>query len=256
MFDVEVAKEVGIIAAILFQNIAFWCQHSQANARNFHDGEYWTFNTNKAFCELFPYMTSKSIRNALQKLVDSGLIVTGNYNEKPYDRTIWYSLSQKGKCIFQKGQMDLPVGANGISQKGEPIPYINTYINPDINTDTIGLSGFYDFWKAYPNKVKKSAAITAWKSGKCEKIADTIIADVQRRCDTEWKGDGVQYVPHPTTYLHQRRWEDETPPQERKDTIQTQAVKTNPALGYKQRDYKDEDFGDDFYIDLDKYGEG
>ena len=37
---------------------------------------------------------------------------------------------------------------------------------------------------------------------------------------------------------------------------QTQAVKTNPATNYKQREYKDEDFGDDFFIDLDKYGEG
>ena len=31
---------------------------------------------------------------------------------------------------------------------------------------------------------------------------------------------------------------------------------SNPALNYEQREYRDEDFGDDFYIDLDKYGEG
>lgn len=31
---------------------------------------------------------------------------------------------------------------------------------------------------------------------------------------------------------------------------------TNPALNFEQREYKDEDFGDDFFIDLDKYGEG
>ena len=30
----------------------------------------------------------------------------------------------------------------------------------------------------------------------------------------------------------------------------------NPALDYAQREYRDEDFGDDFFIDLDKYGEG
>ena len=30
----------------------------------------------------------------------------------------------------------------------------------------------------------------------------------------------------------------------------------NPALNFEQREYKDEDFGDDFFIDLDKYGEG
>jgi len=30
----------------------------------------------------------------------------------------------------------------------------------------------------------------------------------------------------------------------------------NPALNFEQREYKNEDFGDDFFIDLDKYGEG
>ena len=30
----------------------------------------------------------------------------------------------------------------------------------------------------------------------------------------------------------------------------------NPALNYEQREYREEDFGDDFFIDLDRYGEG
>ena len=30
----------------------------------------------------------------------------------------------------------------------------------------------------------------------------------------------------------------------------------NPALNYTQREYRQEDFGEDFYMDLDKYGEG
>lgn len=30
----------------------------------------------------------------------------------------------------------------------------------------------------------------------------------------------------------------------------------NPALDYAQREYRDEDFGDDFFVDLDKYGNG
>ena len=74
---------------------------------------------------------------------------------------------------------------------------------------------FADFWKVYPNKVKKKDALSAWKSGKLDKIADTIIEDVQRRCETDWKGQDMHYIPHPTTYLHQRRWEDETQPQAR-----------------------------------------
>lgn len=108
---------------------------------------------------------------------------------------------------------------------------------------------FDDFWSSYPRNVKKKDALTAWKSMKLDKIADTIIADVQKRVDTEWKGQDMQYIPHPTTYLHQRRWEDETAPTERKTES-----KPNPALDYAQRSYTDQDFGDDFFIDLNKYG--
>ena len=116
---------------------------------------------------------------------------------------------------------------------------------------------FSEFWSIYPNKVKKKDTIIAWGAGKCDKIADRIIADVQKRCDTEWKGDGAKYVPHPTTYIHQRRWEDETAPQERMERTQLDRnPKNNPAQNYEQREYKDEDYGDNFFIDLDQYGEG
>lgn len=99
----------------------------------------------------------------------------------------------------------------------------NTSNNTRNNTDKgiladTHLPGFIEFWKNYPNKVKKSSAISAWKSGNLEKISDKIIADVKLRCTTEWKGQDMHYIPHPTTYLHQRRWEDETVPTSRNRT--------------------------------------
>lgn len=217
-FDVEVAKEVGVIAAVIFQNIAFWCEHSRANESNFHDGYYWTYNTNKALCELFPYLSSKNIRTAIQKLIDADLIMTGNYNKMAYDRTMWYALSKKGKSIFQKGQIHLPETANGSDQNGEPIPYINTDVNTDKHTVSEGSQGddspfFAEFWKAYPRKTSKQMAIKSWKKlgvDDSDSLLNTIMADVRRRVNGEWAGKELQYVPHPSTYLNQRRWEDET----------------------------------------------
>lgn len=108
---------------------------------------------------------------------------------------------------------------------------------------------FDDFWAVYPRKVSKQTARKAWASGKLDSIADSIIEDVQKRIDTEWKGADMQFIPHPTTYIHQRRWEDETPPQQRKERTQLDSrPQDNPALNYAQREYKDEDFGDDFYM--------
>lgn len=128
IFDVDIATEYGINAAILFENICYWIKQNEANETNFFDGDYWTYNSKKAFAELFPYMSERQVRTALDKLIENNLIKTGNYNKLTYDRTLWYALTQKGKCIGLVGQMELTCRANGISANVRPIPNINTDI--------------------------------------------------------------------------------------------------------------------------------
>ena len=134
-FDIDIAKEYGMPAAVLLCHINHWVMKNEANGTNFHDGKYWTYNSIKAFNDLFPYMSEKVIRTALQKLENEGLIETGNYNAAAYDRTTWYALTQNGKCICTKGQMDLSQKANGFAPQGEPIPDINTDIKPNNNIE-------------------------------------------------------------------------------------------------------------------------
>jgi hypothetical protein len=70
---------------------------------------------------------------------------------------------------------------------------------------------FEAFWDAYPRHVGKAKARAAW-----EKIAPDA-ATVQRivsalgwqRTQPAWTKDGGEFVPHPTTWLNGRRWEDE-----------------------------------------------
>lgn len=129
-FNVSIAAEYGVNSAILLRYFAFWVEKNEAENRHFHDGNYWTYSSVNGLQQLFPYMSEKSIRNAIDKLVDAGLMVKGNYNNASYDRTTWYALTNDGKAalqtIWQKGQMDLPKKANGIGKKGEPIPFSNT----------------------------------------------------------------------------------------------------------------------------------
>ena len=135
-FSVEIAVEYGVNAAILFQNIHFWCEKNRANGMNLHDGLYWTYNSRKAFRELFPYMSEKQIKAALDKLIENGLITTGTYNEDARDRTLWYAVTKKGDCIFQNGNMEISERANANAEKDAPLPYIKqTDINTDRKTD-------------------------------------------------------------------------------------------------------------------------
>lgn len=100
VLDINVAQLVGTNAALILENLAYWCEHNAANNVNLHDGHYWTYNSTKAFAELFPYMTVNVIRHALKKLKDEGLIITGNYNKSAYDRTMWYALTEKAETIL------------------------------------------------------------------------------------------------------------------------------------------------------------
>lgn len=140
-FDIDLAEEIGIEEAIIFKHICYWVQKNEANEMNFFDGTTWTFNSVKGFNEIFYYMTPKKIRNVLTRLEELGLIKTGNFNKAQFDRTKWYAITEKGKCIYPKRQIHLPVGANASAQKGKPIPDINTYINTDINKKTFSSSG-------------------------------------------------------------------------------------------------------------------
>ena len=135
IFDTDIAVKYGVNAAVLLQNLGFWIKQNEANETNFFDGTYWTYNSRRAYRELFPYMSERQIDTAFRKLIDDGLVITGNYNKVAYDRTLWYALTQKGKCILHFDGMENTESSNREAQNVKPIPNINTDKNANINTD-------------------------------------------------------------------------------------------------------------------------
>ena len=125
-FDIHIAELYGVNCAVILQNIWHWIRKNEANGMNYYDGNYWTYNSTKAFKELFPYLSQKQIETALKKLRDEGILVTGNYNAVKYDRTLWYAITEKGKSILLTGEMENATKGNGNPTQGEPIPDINT----------------------------------------------------------------------------------------------------------------------------------
>ena len=70
---------------------------------------------------------------------------------------------------------------------------------------------FDDFWRLYPRKVAKGAARKEWErinpgQGVQDQIARTLAWQVK---SPDWQAKGGKYIPHPRTWLHQERWEDE-----------------------------------------------
>lgn len=144
-FDPEIAGRVGLNAAVIFQNITFWIEKNQANRRNFREGRYWTYNSISAFGELFPYLSEKQIRTALEKLVSAELIIKGNFSDDRYDRTCWYAL---GNSICPNGQMDPTERENdAFAPEGKPsAPEGKSYRNR-----------YKPYKKPYPSHAREAA---------------------------------------------------------------------------------------------------
>lgn len=119
MFSVRLATEVGVEKAVLLDNIYFWIAKNRANDKHFIDGEWWSYNSSKAFGQMFPYMKDKSISRWLRELESDGYIKSGNYNKVKFDRTKWFSLTDLGFSFFESS---LPILSNGELEKGQPIP--------------------------------------------------------------------------------------------------------------------------------------
>ena len=132
-FNTEIAKEVGVNAAVILENIAHWVLKNKANDKNFYDGHYWTYNSRKAMTALFPYLSEKQVRYALDALRKADMVLTGNYNKSSYDRTLWYTVSDSCAKKYFPELLDWPKMANELDCVGQPIPDINTNNKPDNN---------------------------------------------------------------------------------------------------------------------------
>lgn len=71
--------------------------------------------------------------------------------------------------------------------------------------------GFNQFYAAYPRKVGKATASKSWFALKpnAELRATIMAALAQHKSSHDWRKDDGQYIPHPATWLNQRRWTDE-----------------------------------------------
>lgn len=209
IFDVDIAKQYGVNAAVLLENIGYWIKQNEANETNFYDGTYWTFNSRRAYRELFPYMSERQINTAFEKLIADGLIITGNYNKLAYDRTLWYALTKKGKCILHFDIMDNVILSNGDMQNVTPIPNINANKNTIENTDI--LAEFETLWQMYPRKIGKPKALKAYQKARKSGVT---FEDVQKGIEAYKQQikalkTETEYIKHGATWFNGECWKDD-----------------------------------------------
>lgn len=125
--DGRVAERYGLEEAIFLHALMFWYRTNRGNGQNFHDGRWWTYNSVKAFEEIFPWWTAGQIRRVIARCREKGAMLTGSFAEDRRDRTAWYTPSdellmlygENANCICTNQQMQAqePAGSDADNDK-------------------------------------------------------------------------------------------------------------------------------------------
>lgn len=179
--------------------------------------------------EIFPYREGINIDQMLDWLDEKDFIVRYSVDGKRYIQIENFTKHQNPHK--NEPSSEIPSVSDGCvrSEKiGTSSEKIGSAPADSLSTDSLNLipdpltaqaqqvapsSGelFDRFWKLYPNKKCKDKASKAWAKLKVDadlfaKITAGLAAQV---ASPDWRKDGGQYIPHPTTWLNGKRWEDE-----------------------------------------------
>ena len=121
-FDGDFAKEHGVNEAIMYQYFSYWIAKNKANDKHFYDGYTWTYNSQKALTELFPFWNRAKIQRIISSLENQGLLIKGNYNQLSYDRTTWYALPKFEQSVVQNQTVNCSDLNNEWFKNEQPIP--------------------------------------------------------------------------------------------------------------------------------------
>ena len=85
---------------VFIENLAYWIRKNAANQKHHHEGRYWSYNSHAAFAKLYPFWSRQNLRSIIKRAVNAGLLLIGNFNQKSYDNTNWYTLTDKALSYY------------------------------------------------------------------------------------------------------------------------------------------------------------
>jgi transposase len=153
-----------------------------------------------------------TVKRHLSRLRRKGYIMT---KRTPYGFIAYVANPKKrrGKCALsgrkRKGK-NAPTDRADVTRRGGKCDLSNKDSTVDSTVDIYD-QRFDVFWQAYPRKVGKKPARKAWERIKPSKeLLGKMLKSIQAARESKaWKKDNGEYIPHPSTWLNQERWEDE-----------------------------------------------
>lgn len=168
---------------------------------------------------LFPLkenLTLQTVQKAINNLASAELVVLYEFEGKPYLHLPGWNEHQTvraKKSKYPAPEDGVETSASICKQMQADVPVIqsntesNSISESESNSERTG--AFDRFWEAYPKKVGKEAARSAFRKIKGVSIETLLLALGQQKNSDQWKKENGRFIPNPATWLNQGRWEDE-----------------------------------------------
>lgn len=178
---------------------------------------------------------AKAIERCLQTLVDVQLVVEFSHQDRRYVCQLDWQFWQKVRYPRESSNpLPTPEVMQRCCEETRALFLMRSGDIPEIDPSPAGAGGherltasgkrlaatgsgnllrerFDRFWAAYPKKVGKDAAWRSWQKLRPteETLQAMLSALAWQSTQPAWLKEHGQYVPNPSTYLNQGRWQDE-----------------------------------------------
>lgn len=164
----------------------------------------WAFPSNRMLAETMS-CSIETIQRVLLKLEKEGYII--REQDKGYGRKVWVT----SKMIGGNLKSDIPPTSNLTPPSPQILGTdIKDYTNKVISSKDKYDPAFEEVWKSYEKRGVKTTSYSAWKRLP-QKDKDAVIKHVPEYVHNHLATGNIRWLPHFSTYLNQRRWEDELP---------------------------------------------
>ena len=207
--DVRYDRNLKPLARLLFAEITALCNK---------EGYCWA--SNQYFADLYE-VDKTTVSGWIGQLKARGYLTVQLQYKEGSKQILNRYIKINGEGIDEITKTSFQKDVDPIDQKTK----VNTKTNTKTNITVNNVDDFDSFWKFYPRKASKDAARKAWIKLRPDVHVMQMIADnVKERVEKgEWRKDNQSFILHASTYLNQKRWEDEVVDQQ----TQTQ-TRTNP----------------------------
>lgn len=111
----DLACEVGLPESIILGHFHYWTVINSTDESMIKDDRVWLFASRRAIQSVLPFLSDKVIRNSIDRLIEAGWLIKGEFSLAMTQKANWYSLTDLALSWFNRESSPLAQTANALA---------------------------------------------------------------------------------------------------------------------------------------------